>query len=97
MADETRDDAYDPSAAQADRNRMQGLGVGERDLARQDDPSRLGGDEARSFDSEEGVETGDAADDRIQAGPPGKPDKDYDARDADAVSFSQPSGGAGGG
>ena len=30
-----------------------------------------------------------------QAGPPGEPDEAYDARDAEEVSFSQPSGGAG--
>jgi hypothetical protein len=34
------EDAYDPSDIEVNRGRMQGLGVGARDLARQGDPDR---------------------------------------------------------
>ncbi len=82
-----REDVYDPSTVEVDRGRMQGLGVGQRDLNRQDDLAA--GDDAGSKDAADG--------DRIQAGPPGKPDKAYDDRDADEVSVTTSAGGAGAG
>lgn len=39
-ADDRPEDHYDPSDVQVTRGRMQGLGVGERDLERQRDPHR---------------------------------------------------------
>ena len=40
LADDVADDAYDPSDVEVTRGRMQGLGVGARDLERQHDPDR---------------------------------------------------------
>ena len=39
MADPDRENTYDPSAVEVDRDRQQGLGVGARDLQRQRDPN----------------------------------------------------------
>ena len=39
MADEKRDDTYSPTSVEVDRGRMQGLGVGARDLDGQREPT----------------------------------------------------------
>ncbi len=39
-AEDDKDDVYDPSKIEATRGREQGLGVGERDLQRQQDAHR---------------------------------------------------------
>ncbi|HET9159782.1 MAG TPA: hypothetical protein VFN88_04150 [Caulobacteraceae bacterium] len=41
MADPNTDDTYDPSEVEATREREQGLGMGQRDLERQRDPTRI--------------------------------------------------------
>jgi hypothetical protein len=40
QTDDLPDEAYDPSDIEVNRGRMQGLGVGARDLQRQGDPDR---------------------------------------------------------
>lgn len=95
MADETRDSTYNPTSVEVDRARMQGLGVGARDLDGQREPTDELRLRQRRFAGNEGGEAADRPMDEPQAGPPGKPDKAYDDRDADEVSNTQPSGGAG--
>ena len=95
MADEKRDSTYDPTSVQVDRARMQGLGVGARDLDGQREPTDALRLDQRRFAGAEGGEAADTASEETQAGPPGQPDEAYDARDGDEVGFTQPSGGAG--
>ena len=95
MADENREDTFKPTSVGVDRGRMQGLGVGQRELDGQREPGDALRVEQRTFDGAVGGEASDPAPERIQAGPPGEPDKAYGDRDADEASFSQPSGGAG--
>jgi hypothetical protein len=97
MADEDRDAIYIPTSVQVDRARMQGLGVGARDLDGQREPTDELRLEQRRFAGAEGGEAADGPVDEPQAGPPGAPDQAYDERYADEVSFTQPSGGAGAG
>jgi hypothetical protein len=47
MADQDHNETYDPSEVEATREREQGLGMGQRDLDRQRDPTRAVED--RSF------------------------------------------------
>lgn len=96
MADEDRDETYQPTSVGVDRGRMQGLGMGERDLDGQREPTDEMRLRQRRFAGAEGGEPADPQPEEVQAGPPGKPDEAYDERDADEVSFTQPSGGAGG-
>jgi hypothetical protein len=95
MADENRDNTYNPTSVQVDRARMQGLGVGERDLDGQREPTDEMRLEQRRFAGNVGGEAADRPMDEPQAGPPGQPDEAYDARDGDEVAFTQSSGGAG--
>ena len=60
MAEEDREDTYDPSSVEVDRAREQGLGVGARDLQRQRDPQGGGGEPADP--QEIAAEEQDAAD-----------------------------------
>ena len=54
--DEDREKTYDPSTAEIDRGRQQGLGMGARDLAGQRDPQSA----AAAEDAEEDADTGEA-------------------------------------
>ena len=97
MAEEERDDTtYNPTSVEVDRGRMQGLGMGARDLDGQREPTDELRLKQRRFAGAEGGEAADGPMEEPQAGPPGEADRVYDARDADEVGFSQPSGGAGG-
>ena len=97
MAEEERDDTtYNPTSVEVDRGRMQGLGMGARDLDGQREPNDEPRLQQRRFAGAEGGELADGPMEEPQAGPPGEADGAFDARDADEVSFSQPSGGAGG-
>ena len=53
------DGAYDPSTVSATRGREQGLGVGERDIARQRDPSRPAADDPDADEESADPQTGD--------------------------------------
>ena len=97
MAEEERDDTtYNPTSVEVDRGRMQGLGMGARDLDGQREPTDELRLKQRRFAGAEGGEAADGPMEEPQAGPPGEADRVCDARDADEVGFSQPSGGAGG-
>ena len=97
MAEDERDDTtYTPTSVEVDRGRMQGLGMGASDLDGQREPTDALRLQQRRFAGTEGGEVADSPAQEPQAGPPGEPDTAYDARDADEVSFSQASGGAGG-
>lgn len=95
--DNAPDDTYEPSTVQATRERMQGLGVGAKDIAYQRDPTR--GDSTNHYgavpdgDAQELIPGGPAtpATDS-QAGPPGQPSEAYDKRDADQVDTDWPAG-----
>jgi hypothetical protein len=95
MADEDRDTSYSPTSVQVDRARMQGLGVGARDLDGQREPTDELRLEQRRFAGNVGGEEADQPMDEPQAGPPGPADEAYDARDDDEVSLTRSSGGPG--
>jgi hypothetical protein len=97
MADEDRDTHYSPTSVEVDRARMQGLGVGARDLDGQREPTDEQRLEQRRFAGAVGGEEADRPMDEPQAGPPGPADEADDARNGDEVSFTQPAGGAGAG
>lgn len=90
------DQAYDPSTVQVNRGREQGLGVGQKDLDYQRDPTGYRSDEQYSEATPAGGviqhAQGGSSGAESQAGPPGKPDHDYDKRDRDAVSTDWPAG-----
>jgi len=91
------DDVYDPSTVQVNRGREQGLGMGQKDLDYQRDPTGFRSAEQQSFaPNDEGVDQhaqgGEpaAAD---QAGPPGRErDEAYDNRSRDQVDTDWPVG-----
>ena len=90
------DESYDPSTVQVNRGREQGLGVGQKDLDYQRDPTGFRSAEQHSFAPNDGVvqhaQGGEpaAAD---QAGPPGKErDEDYDNRGRDQIDTDWPAG-----
>lgn len=91
------DDTYDPTTVEVNRGREQGLGMGQKDLDYQRDPTGDLSFEQRSFaPNPQGVRgegSGDGESARAeQAGPPGKPDEAYDHRDRDQLSFDWPAG-----
>jgi hypothetical protein len=86
-----QDDTYEPSTVQVNRGREQGLGMGQKDLDYQRDPTGDLSVEQRSFAPDQDAQATDAAASGTdQAGPPGKPDEAYDDRDRDQLSFSWP-------
>ena len=98
MADEDRDDTtYNPTSVEVDRGRMQGLGMGAKDLDGQREPTDELRLQQRRFAGAEGGEPADGPMEEPQAGPPGEREEAYDARDGDEVSVTQPAGGAGAG
>jgi hypothetical protein len=97
MADEDRDTTYTPTSVEVDRGRMQGLGMGARDLDGQREPTDEMRLEQRRFAGNVGGEEADQPTDERPAGSPGAPHAAYDDRDGDEVSLTQPAGGAGAG
>ncbi len=95
MAEQDRDDREQPTSVGVDRGRMQGLGMGARDLDGQREPTDALRLDQRRFAGAEGGEAADMPAEESPAGPPGDPDETYDEREADDVSFTQASGGAG--